>query len=328
MAIAIETNHGGHYGLNMMDPGAVSGSHKEAIIAQTLNSKILKIVGGHDASDFSASTVNQNLVNQVANMNRYAKASGWNLSHHLNAFNRQANGVEVWYYAGDEVARKKAVEVSAAISGALGLVNRGAKPTTNFYVVSNSVGHTLLIEWCFIDNDKDIAALMSKMDQAVNALVKCFGYTGTGNVSGGTQTPPSSSAKPNGYNTTAGASQPDRRGTPGTSIGHLDEFGRNSVTSFYTRGWHIGNYAYQYIILMDYNTNKELDRKRAPGVSRPDVNKAHNTSGNVGFSVSFALDKLKGRRVYAILRCTNDPEGNVKGGHSDISYRDHWTQTI
>lgn len=176
MPIAIETNHGGHYGLNMMDPGAVNGSYKEAVIAQTLNSKVLKIVGGHDASDFSATNVNQNLVNQVANMNRYAKVNGWNLSHHLNAFNRQANGVEVWYYAGDEAARQKAGEVSAAIARALGLVNRGAKPTTNLYVVSNSNGHTLLIEWCFIDNVNDIASLLNNMDKAVAAMVNCFGY--------------------------------------------------------------------------------------------------------------------------------------------------------
>lgn len=172
--VNFKTSGGGHYGKGMFDPGATRGSYKESIIAQLINKSILKLTGVSDTSDFRATNVNNNLYNQVVSMDNVAGYSDWNLTHHLNAFNRSANGVEVWYYLGDEAARKKAVEVSAAIAKALGLVNRGAKPTTNLYVVSQSKGHTLLIEWCFIDNKKDIESLMANMDKAVKAMLNCF----------------------------------------------------------------------------------------------------------------------------------------------------------
>ena len=40
---------------------------------------------------------------------------------------------------------------------------------------------------------------------------------------------------------------------------------------------------------MDYNTGKELARVRADGIYRSDVNQAYNTSGNVGYHVSFNM---------------------------------------
>lgn len=178
--VNFKTSGGGHYGKGMFDPGATWGSYKESVIAQLINKTILKLTGVSDTSDFRATNVNNNLYNQVVSMDNVAGYSDWNLTHHLNAFNRSANGVEVWYYLGDEAARKKAVEVSAAIAKALGLVNRGAKPTTNLYVISQSKGHTLLIEWCFIDNKKDIESLMANMDKAVKAMLNCFDNKQTG----------------------------------------------------------------------------------------------------------------------------------------------------
>ncbi|MGO2267151.1 MAG: N-acetylmuramoyl-L-alanine amidase [Vagococcus salmoninarum] len=178
--VNFKTSGGGHYGKGMFDPGATWGSYKESVIAQLINKSILKLTGVSDTSDFRATNVNNNLYNQVVSMDNVAGYSDWNLTHHLNAFNRSANGVEVWYYLGDEAARKKAVEVSAAIAKALGLVNRGAKPTTNLYVISQSKGHTLLIEWCFIDNKKDIESLMANMDKAVKAMLNCFDNKQTG----------------------------------------------------------------------------------------------------------------------------------------------------
>lgn len=37
-----KSTHGGHYGLNMIDPGAVGNGYKEAVIAQEINQAILK----------------------------------------------------------------------------------------------------------------------------------------------------------------------------------------------------------------------------------------------------------------------------------------------
>lgn len=177
--MAIKDTHGGHYGANMMDPGAVGCGYKEAVVAHEINELIRKYTGAPDTSDYSANNVPQNLSNIVSNMNRYA--GDWHISNHLNAFNGQANGVEVWYYAGDSVAGEMATKVSAAIAKATGLYNRGAKATTNLYVISNSVGRALLVEWAFIDNQGDMNKLMPNLDNAVRAVVNCFGYN-AGNV--------------------------------------------------------------------------------------------------------------------------------------------------
>lgn len=37
-----KSTHGGHYGLNMVDPGAVGNGYKEAVVAQEINQAILK----------------------------------------------------------------------------------------------------------------------------------------------------------------------------------------------------------------------------------------------------------------------------------------------
>ncbi len=127
-----------------------------------------------DASDFSGRTVNQNLTNQVVNMDKLAGVADINVSNHANAFNGVATGAEVWYYAGDSIGKQLAEKTSAAIAKALGIVNRGAKPTTNLYVVSQSVGHTILIEWFFIDNASDVAKWKANKGAAIAAVMKVF----------------------------------------------------------------------------------------------------------------------------------------------------------
>ncbi|MBG7969110.1 N-acetylmuramoyl-L-alanine amidase, partial [Enterococcus faecium] len=78
------------------------------------------------------------------------------------------------------------------------------------------------------------------------------------------------------------------------------------------------NYKYEYIFIMDYNTGKELARVRADGIYRSDVNQAYNTSGNVGYHVSFNMRNFPNKKVYVMMRATNDPEGNTKGGAQDF----------
>ena len=125
-----------------------------------------------DASDFSGRTVKQNLYNQVSNIDKYAGSTDFSISNHANAFNRKATGVEVWYYAGDAKAKEVAEKLSKAIADALGLVNRGAKPTYNLYVISNSLSHTVLIEWFFIDNANDVKKWHANKNKAIAAAIK------------------------------------------------------------------------------------------------------------------------------------------------------------
>lgn len=182
------TTHRGHGGagskqMNPMDPGAVGSGTTEYKEVSWINDYFLKATKWNDSSDYSANSVNQNLVNIVNNVNRVAKWSDINISHHFNAFNGKATGVEVWYYLGDAKGRALAEAVSAAISKVLGIPNRGAKATTNLYVVSNTVGTTILIEWAFVDNASDMRKWNANKVNAVNAVLEVLGYKG--NAQGG-----------------------------------------------------------------------------------------------------------------------------------------------
>lgn len=173
----IKTTHGGHWGLNMMDPGATWKKFIEAVIAYNISKLISKLTGAKEVSDRKGSNVNNNLYNLVNNMNAVSMGDNdFHISNHLNAFNHSANGVEVWYYAGDAKGAEMARKTSAAIAKALGIVDRGAKPTVDLCVVANSYGHTLLVEWCFIDVENDVTTLLNNLDKAVNAMVGCFDY--------------------------------------------------------------------------------------------------------------------------------------------------------
>lgn len=98
---------------------------------------------------------------------------------------------------------------------------------------------------------------------------------------------------------------------------HLDQYGQVG-NNLKVRGWHIANYKYEYIIMIDRYTGKEVTRVKANGVGRPDVNKAYSTYGNVGYDVNIPMNKLKGHTVVALMRATNDPTGNTKGGFQDF----------
>lgn len=161
---------------NPMDPGAVGSGTTEHKEVYWVNQQFIATGKLKDVTDYKAGNVNQNLVNIVANTNAVSKGSELTFSHHMNAFNGKATGVEVWYYLGDAKGKRLAEQLSAAISKALGLPNRGAKATTSLYVVSYTNATCLLIEWCFVDNRSDIASWNKNKVKAVNAALKVIGY--------------------------------------------------------------------------------------------------------------------------------------------------------
>lgn len=169
------TSHRGH---NARTPGAAGNGLREHEVAQTIHEKFIKVTKAVDCTDDAGTTANANLVNIVAKMNRVGIS--FHVSHHLNAFNGQANGFEVWYFAGNETARKLAQAICDEVCKATGWVNRGAKATTSLYVIRASVGTAVLIEWGFIDSKRDMDILSDKMDYAVNAALKVMGYSTTG----------------------------------------------------------------------------------------------------------------------------------------------------
>ncbi|TFI66634.1 hypothetical protein CKN82_11080 [Carnobacterium divergens] len=167
---AITTSHAGHGGV---DPGAIGNGYKEADIARMINNQIVAKSGAVDATDNSAISVNDNLAKIVNKVNLNSNGTSWNLSNHLNSASSAATGVEVFYYAGDPVGKAKAEQVSATIANVLGIPNRGAK-TADLYVIRNTKGHSLLIEWGFISNSGDVQKLLTKMDTVTTEVVKLF----------------------------------------------------------------------------------------------------------------------------------------------------------
>lgn len=174
------TTHAGHGGKGSpnrpMDPGAVGNGTTEHSEMLSVNSLLVTTTKWTDATDKFGLTVNDNLYNITNNVNRVTNASNTNISNHMNAFNGKATGVEVWYYLGDQKGYQLANKLSSVISSALGLSNRGPKATTDLYVVRETVGTTVLIEWCFIDNAYDMKQYRANKNKAINAVLNVLGY--------------------------------------------------------------------------------------------------------------------------------------------------------
>lgn len=112
------------------------------------------------------------------------------------------------------------------------------------------------------------------------------------------------------------------------SKGHLDNFGISKKNNLLAKGWHCGNYPHQYIFLMDYQTGKELARIHTFPNKRSDVAKVFGNGYLAsGFEANFNVSKLKGKKVYIMMRRTRDAKGNTAGGYSDIHYKD-WYLTL
>jgi len=117
----------------------------------------------------SSSSVKDSLSQRVnrANANRVEIF----VSIHFNAFNKQANGTEV--FAGSETSRRIAKPVLDEIVK-LGFFNRGVKSGSHLFVLRNTNMPAILVECCFIDSQKDMNLFNS--EAMANAIVK--GLTG------------------------------------------------------------------------------------------------------------------------------------------------------
>lgn len=314
--MTIRSNGAGHggrkNGSNWMDPGAVGNGRREADVVRTITQKMQSIASVRDSTDNVGATVNQNLQNQVTVMN--AAGSGVAITNHLNAFNGQATGVEVFYWAGNEQMRILAAAVSKVIADTLGIPNRGAKPTTTFFVHRNTNPgvNVLLIEWCFIDNANDMRRLDQNMDQAIRAVMSVLGYNTGGAVS----------SKPKTHDDYVTESPIQHGGGQQAKLELMKEVKKGILTA---RGWQgPGNLRFAYVFLMDRNTGKELARVSVPGIVRNDVNKHLGVPNGLryGMQGDFDMSKFVGKNVYIMFRRTNDSAGNTTGGHQDFHFRD------
>lgn len=168
----------GHGGLKTnnkwSDSGASANGRNEADVSRVINAKLIALTGAKDTTDNLGTSVDDNLYRIAKNINSHA--DGVALSNHLNAFNGKATGVEVLY--GSTAQKPLAAKISAAISKALGIVDRGAKDGSWLAIARNTSQNkkVLLIEWCFIDNPSDMVKLDKNLDKAVQAVAEIFGY--------------------------------------------------------------------------------------------------------------------------------------------------------
>ena len=178
MAEKLISTGAGHGGLKTngkwRDSGASANGRNEADLTRVINAKLIALTGAKDTTDNFGTSVDDNLYRIAKNINSHA--DGVALSHHLNAFNGKATGVEVLY--GSTAQKPLAAQISATIAKALGIVDRGAKDGSWLAIARNTSQNkkVLLIEWCFIDNPSDMAKLDKNLDKAIQAVAEIFGY--------------------------------------------------------------------------------------------------------------------------------------------------------
>jgi N-acetylmuramoyl-L-alanine amidase len=153
LRIAIDVGHGtnnkqpGKY-----DPGAVSTRNGE-------EHKVVLGMGNRLKRNLERLGHNVLLIKDLPLGERGPTARAWRadllVSLHLNAFNRSANGTEVWCNTVfDSRSRRVAKEITSRVA-ALGFKNRGVKYTDK-YAVLKANKHDVLVEICFIDSNADM----------------------------------------------------------------------------------------------------------------------------------------------------------------------------
>lgn len=149
---------GGH---SAKAPGA-SGYINEYTEDRKVNTQLVSETKkrGHSVKNCSneASTVNAELASEVNSANKFG--ADIFCATHFNAFKTTTGkrGVEVWYYTGDAVGKKIATEMAKDLANLFGLPNRGAKATTDLYVITYTNMTAVLPEVCFCDAKGDTDA--------------------------------------------------------------------------------------------------------------------------------------------------------------------------
>lgn len=100
---------------------------------------------------------------------------------------------------------------------------------------------------------------------------------------------------------------------------HIDRYGPLG-NKLIVEGWHSTLANHEYIFIIDRKSGEELGRKEVNRFARPDVKKIYNhlTTDKVGFKTEFDLAPFRGRSVIVLMRATNDPKGDTKGGHQEF----------
>ncbi|UZT28580.1 peptidoglycan catabolic process [Bacillus phage vB_BceS_LY5] len=164
------TSHAGH----TRGGGARGSGYEESAVARQFNPvliKALQSVGAevHDCTDNVSTTQNANLSRLVSLCNAVNRDGRLDISLHFNSSDNPAStGVEVLYYDQRDLAAK----VSAAISKASGLRDRGPVQRKDLAVLNGTNAPAILIELAFISNASDMKKFFDNMQAIANAIVQ------------------------------------------------------------------------------------------------------------------------------------------------------------
>lgn len=161
------------YGHGGKDSGAVLGSRYEKNdvlkIGKDVRKKLINSGVQVDETRVKDETMSLQERCNIANRKNY----DFFISFHRNAFNKQANGVEVFTYT----ARKpQAVKLATNINNAMvkvGFRNRGVK-NANFKVLRSTKADAVLLEIGFIDSKIDNSIFDNNYNNLVNGIVNAI----------------------------------------------------------------------------------------------------------------------------------------------------------
>lgn len=163
------------------DTGASGCGYREENLTRQIGYELRDVLEdlGHNVvicSCDSANSLGESLAYRVNKAN--SEGGDIYVSIHLNAFNGEAYGAEVYTYGGNRF-----IEAERVLSNItkLGYTNRGIKDGSGLYIIRNTDMKAMLIECCFIDNEKDMERFNST--NMANAIVSgIVGETGHNEV--------------------------------------------------------------------------------------------------------------------------------------------------
>ena len=150
MKIAILIGHGESEG-GSYDPGAVNGSYHEFRIAREIGKaaweRLRQLGADCQLVNYDGTFSLSDRIRQFR-----GKEADFLAEVHLNSGSSTASGPEVYYFPGDGTGQKYAAAISAAVSAALGLPDRGAKASDYYGIIRETGPTACLVETCFISS--------------------------------------------------------------------------------------------------------------------------------------------------------------------------------
>ena len=172
MRIMLDRGHYTAAGEHRFDPGAISpdGTLHEAAVAHVIGWQVAQLVDG-----ISLFKPDATLRERVEAFNAQHEMDPFDafVSLHCNAALGRANGVEVLHY-GPKTALP-AARMTGAMCLWLPLKNRGAKERPELYVLRETKAPAFLIELGFVDNKKDMRAVIERGAYAVANALRVLG---------------------------------------------------------------------------------------------------------------------------------------------------------